>query len=102
MSQDSGFGLFDLQLHDLAQYMRLDASAVKALCLMPSLVEGANRNMSLYGLLNKCRTPQGSRLLLQWIKQPLIDLQSIHYRQNFVQIFYDNSELRQALQVFPY
>lgn len=99
MSQENGYGLFELQQCDLAQFMRLDASAVRALCLMPSAVEGANRNMSLYGLLNKCRTAQGSRVLLQWLKQPLIDLKEINYRQDVVQIFYDNPELRQAFQV---
>ena len=57
--------------------MRLDASALTALNLMPSPREGSNKTMSLYGLLNKCKTAQGSRLLMQWLKQPLLSLEEI-------------------------
>lgn len=67
-----------LRAHDLSQYMKLDASAVKALNLMPNPMElGGNKNMSLFGLLNHCRTPQGQRLLSMWLKQPLVNLHEI-------------------------
>lgn len=62
--------------------MRLDASALTALNLMPSPREGSNKSMSLYGLLNKCKTAQGSRLLMQWLKQPLLSLEEIGNARN--------------------
>lgn len=57
--------------------MRLDASALTALNLMPGPQDGSQKTMSLYGLLNKCKTAQGSRLLMQWLKQPLLSIEEI-------------------------
>lgn len=97
--------------------MRLDASALTALNLMPGPQDGSQKSMSLYGLLNKCKTAQGSRLLMQWLKQPLLSVEEIskcYYinhklftrsdsgcedrRQDLVEVFFNDTELRQSLQ----
>ncbi|KAI9254505.1 DNA mismatch repair protein msh-2 [Phascolomyces articulosus] len=98
LSDESNFKHYKLKNHDLSQYMRLDASALNALNLMPSPQEGSNKSMSLYGLLNKCKTAQGSRLLVQWLKQPLLNIQDIHRRQDLLEIFFEGTELRQSIQ----
>ncbi|KAL1409833.1 MSH2 protein [Vanrija albida] len=91
-------GTFKLHNHDLSQYMKLDASALKALNLMPNPELGSSKNMSLYGLLNYCRTSQGQRLLARWLKQPLVNLHSILERQNIVGMFVDDTVTRATVQ----
>lgn len=97
MSQPDNFGRFELIQHDLSQFMRLDSSAMKALNLMPGPRDGS-KTMSLFGLLNKCKTVAGTRLLAQWLKQPLMNLKDIENRHLLVETFVENSILCQSLQ----
>ncbi|CAG8441467.1 12905_t:CDS:10 [Cetraspora pellucida] len=98
LTDTSNFGYYILRHHDLSQFMKLDASALRALNLMPSQHDGPNKNTCLYGLLNKCKTSQGSRMLSQWLKQPLMNIKEIEQRQTFVEIFVSDTELRQSLR----
>ncbi|KAI8902032.1 muts domain V-domain-containing protein [Globomyces pollinis-pini] len=97
LEDDSNMNSYTLRKLDLNQYMKLDVSAVKALNLTPAPKDG-NKNMSLFGLLNHCKTPQGSRLLGQWIKQPLLDISQINTRQDFVELFFNDSHVRNTLK----
>ncbi|PSN64528.1 DNA mismatch repair protein-like protein msh-2 [Corynespora cassiicola Philippines] len=97
MSDSSNFGQYQLYQHDLSQYMKLDAAALKALNLMPGPRDGS-KTMSLYGLLNHCKTATGSRLLAQWLKQPLMNVAEIERRQQLVEAFVNDTELRQTMQ----
>ncbi|KAL7313114.1 MSH2 protein [Mucor circinelloides] len=98
LEDEQNFSKYTLKHHDLSQYMRLDGPALSALNLMPTAKDGPSSTTSLYGLLNKCQTAQGSRLFAQWLKQPLLSLNSINERQDIVEAFCDNTELRQSLQ----
>lgn len=101
LEDESNFGKFSLRTHDLSEYLRLDHAALKALSLFPDAQGGsamANKHASLYGLLNRCKTAQGSRMLSQWLKQPLVNVHAIQNRQSLLAIFLDEPELRHKLQ----
>ncbi|KAF8880020.1 DNA mismatch repair protein MutS [Infundibulicybe gibba] len=100
LGDSSNHGAYTLYTHDLSQFMKLDASALRALNLTEAPGNGdvTTRNTTLLGLLNKCKTAQGTRLLGTWLKQPLINLHEIHKRQNLVEIFVDDTNSRRTLQ----
>lgn len=105
LERESNVGAYKISKYDLSQYMKLDASAVLALNLIPGPKDG-NKNMNLFGLLNRCKTAQGSRLLGQWIKQPLMNLDQIKKRHDFVELFVQDAAVRQgvhgvSLAAFP-
>lgn len=79
LSDPSNHNAYSIRTHDLGQYMRLDASALRALNLTeaPGNAASTTRNTTLLGLLNKCKTAQGTRLLGTWLKQPLVNLHEI-------------------------
>ncbi|KAG6879842.1 hypothetical protein C0992_010800 [Termitomyces sp. T32_za158] len=101
LSDPSNHGAYILRTHDLSQYMKLDASALRALNLTesPGNAQGTTtRNTTLLGLLNKCKTAQGTRLLGTWLKQPLVNLHEIKKRQDLVETFFEDTNTRRTLQ----
>ncbi|KIJ24074.1 hypothetical protein M422DRAFT_39300 [Sphaerobolus stellatus SS14] len=97
ISDPSNHGHYVLRRHDLAQFMRLDGSALRALSLMPAPGD-ISKTTSLFGLLNRCRSPQGVRLLGSWLKQPLVNLHEIKRRQDLVESFVEDATSRRVVQ----
>ncbi|KAI9022519.1 muts domain V-domain-containing protein [Hyaloraphidium curvatum] len=97
MGEESNFGQFSISTHDLTQYVRLDAAAVRSLNLAPSPGD-STKTVSLFSLLNNCKTSQGTRLLSQYIKQPLVSVPEILERQDLVEALVIDQHLRQTLQ----
>ena len=76
--------------------MKLDSAALRALNVFPTQ-QSSVKTHSLYGLLNKCKTAQGQRLLQQWLQQPLLDLARIKDRHDMVEALVDGAQLKSAL-----
>ena len=96
---ESNLGRFDLINYNSSLFMRIDESAIKSLLLLPSGEDRRKeKSYSLYGLLNHCKTFQGSRLLAQWIRAPLLDKGTIEQRLEIVDAFILNSQLRNSVR----
>jgi len=101
ISDNSNYGHFQLKLLNLNRYVHLDAAAVSALNLFPK--PGVNMNsaafkwQSILGVLDRCRTPQGHRLLAQWLKQPLRNPATIKDRHDIVECLVDGVNSRDEL-----
>jgi DNA mismatch repair protein MSH2 len=98
LDNEENFGNYTMQRFDGSQYMRLDTAATQALNLFPGPMDGGNKSMSIFGVLDQCKTAQGKRLLSQWIKQPLLDKARIEERLNLVEVFFEGSDLRDTVR----
>ncbi|KAG2734366.1 hypothetical protein G9P44_002372 [Scheffersomyces stipitis] len=92
---------FTIEQYNLSSYMKLDSSTMKALNIFPSSNSGVSNALvkssnisSIFELLNKCRTAAGSRLLSQWLKQPLTSLSMIEERLDLVNYLVDDTNFR--------
>ncbi|KAE9546436.1 hypothetical protein FO519_010352, partial [Halicephalobus sp. NKZ332] len=96
-------GSFLVVQYETAGYMHLDAAAVRALELF-SLVqddedEPVRSNGTLYGILNRCYSDLGRRLLRSWMRRPLSNIRSINERLDVVECLTESHSSRQALSL---
>ena len=100
----SEFKHVKFQLHE---FMTVDYSASNALNIFPEpgAAKRAGLPTSLYQLLNECVTPMGSRLLHQYMQQPLLDQEQIQTRLNIVEALQMNPSVmmnvRDAMKQLP-
>lgn len=92
-------GKYRMQILDTKRYVHLDHAAVKALNILPKygLNSKIKKNTSIYGLLDGCRTAHGRRMLAQWVKQPLRDINTLTDRLDIVELFVNDSSVRHQL-----
>lgn len=83
---------FDYEFMAREDFMKLDTTVYSHLELFETLISKKKRG-SLFGLLDVCSTPMGSRLLQKWIQKPLQDIGAINQRLDLVEFFYDRPEL---------
>ncbi|XP_021303612.1 DNA mismatch repair protein MSH5 isoform X3 [Sorghum bicolor] len=89
----------------LDKFLKLDATAHEALQIFqvdkhPSYmgIGRAKEGFSVFGMLNKCVTPMGKRLLRAWFLRPIIDIDVINNRLNTITFFLCCEEVMSALR----
>ncbi|KAM7353840.1 DNA mismatch repair protein spel1 [Cochliomyia hominivorax] len=92
---DAGnLGHYQIKQLNLKRFVHLDAAAVSALNILPKpgthFTSPSYRWQSVLGVLDHCRTPQGHRLMAQWVKQPLRSREILNDRHNIVQCFLES------------
>lgn len=97
LDDDENLGRCDLLMGTLGQYMRMDTAASDAVMLLPK-PDDPFQFGSIYGILNRCKTKMGSRLLERWLRQPLLDAVEINHRLNVVQAFKESVVSRNQLR----
>ncbi|KAF5468977.1 hypothetical protein F2P56_013082 [Juglans regia] len=98
LADESNYENYTICRYNLDSYMRLDSAAMRALNVLESKTD-ANKNFSLFGLMNRtCTAGMGKRLLHMWLKQPLLDIKEINSRLDLVQAFVEDTALRQDLR----
>jgi DNA mismatch repair protein MSH2 len=70
LDNDENFGKYELRLGSLEKYMRLDSTAAEAINLLPKS-DHPSQFGSVYGVLNRCKTKMGSRLLDRWLQKKI-------------------------------
>ncbi|XP_050443074.1 DNA mismatch repair protein Msh2 isoform X2 [Adelges cooleyi] len=97
LSSDSdNLNQFTVENLSYDKFVHLDSAGVEALNLLPA-AGTMSKNDSILGIFDKCRTPHGHRLLTQWIRQPLRDLNKINERLNIVETLINDTDVRQQL-----
>lgn len=80
--------------------MLIDSCAVEALELFQlnyNYLEKSN-NLTLYNVLNKCKTLPGEKLLRDWLSRPLCQIDHINERLDIVEALFENQTIRQKLR----
>jgi len=88
-----------LSFYRRSDYLALDYTTLRHLEILEPLHHDAQRNASLYGVINRTATPMGARMLRNWLSQPLAAVEPIRRRQETVQTFIENSSSLDAFRV---
>ncbi|KAH9803812.1 DNA mismatch repair protein MSH5 [Citrus sinensis] len=93
----------------LNKFLKLDATAHEALQIFqtdkhPSHmgIGRAKEGFSVFGMMNKCVTPMGRRLLRNWFLRPILDLENLNSRLNAIFEVGISESLREQLRLLNF
>ena len=93
--------IYQLQRFILSSCLRMDRTAMEAIHLLPTKhwgkrtvdVGGTSQSNSILGVLDQNVTLMGRRLLEQWLRQPLVKLETIEARQSVVRYWVEEDSM---------
>ncbi len=96
-SQKENISRFEaIKPYSIEKFMSLDANAQRGLELTATIRDNSYKG-SLLAAINKTNTPMGARLLRNWLRQPLLDIDEIIKRQDGVEELLQNPSTRMSL-----
>ncbi len=87
-----------LRTYDLNDFLQMDANTLDHLELLPQASGPSGRARSLLEVIDQTLTPMGGRLLRRWLVSPLRRVEAIRSRQERVEFFYRQKEIRHPLR----
>ncbi|PAV82099.1 hypothetical protein WR25_27006 [Diploscapter pachys] len=93
-------GKFSVRNYGTNGFVYIDTAAVTSLELFHLFhaMSDVRAGGTLYGILNKCSTPAGQRLLREWLAHPLCDIRLLTERQDVVSALVESSGIRDMLR----
>ena len=88
-----------ISTYRMNQFMTMDGNSHRHLELVENQ-EDLSTKGTLFGLLDKTKTPMGKRKLKRWILNPLLDVKQIQERLGAVEYFFENSDTRKDARTF--
>ena len=82
---------------DVSDHLQLDSSAMRHLEITRNVRDGSKKD-TLFDVLDKTKTPMGTRLLRKWIEAPLTDINAINRRLDCVEEFVNGYSLRNKIR----
>ena len=86
-----------IEYYESKDYLRIDPFTKRNLELCETLRSG-QKSGSLLWLLDKCQTAMGSRMLKMWIERPLVDINEINKRLDYVEAINKNYLLSEEIK----
>lgn len=97
-NQESALSQFkNIQFYEPEDYLILDPSTQKNLELVKNNYDSGRKN-TLFSVLDKAKTPMGSRTIKKWILRPLVQKNGIIQRQEVISVLCQRVEVLQRLE----
>lgn len=95
--EDKLLHLKNPRYYEYKEYLDINAHSIVNLEILKNLYTKTKKG-SLFDVLDKTQTSMGSRLLRSYLERPLMNRETILYRQQYVEAFYNSQELNGNLQ----